>query len=335
MSNPRPRMSFLSRRILVSLVTIVAATTFTFILVRQMPGDVVHTWAVQIQMSQGISYEQARAIAATMMNYDPTEPVALQYATYVKNLVLHGDLGWSLTYRIPVSAIIAKALPWTLLITSLSVLVSFVIGAFLGVAVTWRRKTWLDPLLTFYASVTEAVPSFLIGLLLLILFGMALQWFPLHGAHGPDVEPSFRLDFLLDAAWHAVLPVAAFSLPGIGGWILGAKASALGVLNEDYIQVARAKGLTERRILLQYLGRNAILPLVTGLASSLGAMVGGSMLVESIFGYPGIGYFLGQAIGTRDYTLMQGLFLVTTTLAVLANLVADLLAPWLDPRIKT
>ncbi len=327
-------IKILSRKIFISLLTILVAMTFTFFLVRQMPGDIIHTWALQIQMQQGIGYNEAREIAKTMMNYDPTVPVYIQYVKYIGNLVFHGNLGYSLTYRIPVSVIIWKSLPWTLLITSLSVTVSFITGSFLGAAIAWKRKTILEPIVTLYATITQAVPDFLIGLILLVVLGVNLRWLPMRGPYGPDVDPGFNLPFILDVLYHAILPVMAFSVQAIGGWALAMKASATGVMGEDYINVAKAKGLTETRILTQYLGKNAIIPQITGLAITLATMLGGSMLVETIFGYPGLGYFFGQAINTRDYSLIQGLFLVTTVAVILANLVADVVYTKLDPRIK-
>lgn len=328
------RLGPLGRKIAVSLLTMWAALTFTFFLVRQMPGDVVHTMAVQIQMEQGIGYQEAREIAKTQLNYDPSVPIHVQYFKYAKNLLLGGQLGMSQTYRIPVKVIIQKALPWTLFITSLSVILSFGAGILLGTTAAWKRNRWLEPAITMYATITQAVPDFLIGLILLVILGVNLRWLPMRGAYGPDVTPGLNLPFLADVLYHAILPVAAFSLQAVGGWALAMKASATGVLGEDYINVARAKGLTDGRIITQYLGRNAIMPLATSLAITLGTMLGGSMLVETIFGYPGIGYFLGVAIGTRDYSLIQGLFLLTTVAVITANLLADVLYTRLDPRIK-
>lgn len=330
----KQKMSPVARKIIISIVTMIVAMTFTFFLIRQMPGDIIHTYALQIQMQQGISYENAREIAKTMLNYDPTVPVYVQYFKYMKNLLLYGNLGYSLTYCIPVSVIIAKALPWTIFITSISVILSFVVGVLLGTTVAWKRKSILESLVTLYATITQAIPDFLIGLILLVSLGVFVRLFPMRGAHGAYVDPGFNLPFILDVLYHAILPVFAFSIQAVGGWALAMKASATGVLGEDYINVARAKGLRESRIIIQYLGKNAILPLVTGLAITLGYMLGGSMLVETIFGYPGIGYFLGQAIATRDYALMQGLFLVTSLAVIIANLAADLLYVKIDPRIK-
>ena len=323
----------LGRKIVISFITILVAMTLTFILVRQMPGDIIHTLALEIQTMQGVSYTEAREIAKTQLSYDPDVPLLEQYIKYIGNL-FRGELGQSLVYRIPVADIIKKALPWTIFITSSSVIISFIIGVFLGTTIAWKRKTILDPIITLYATVTQAVPDFLIGIMLLVIFGVTLRWFPMRGAYGPDVTPGYNLPFILDVIYHAVLPILAFSIQAVGGWALAMKASATAVLGEDYINVAKAKGLSQTRIIIQYLGRNAILPQITSLAITLGAMLGGSMLVETIFGYPGVGFFLGRAIGTRDYTLIQGLFLITTVAIIVANLIADVVYTKLDPRIK-
>lgn len=316
-----------------AFLTVWAALTFTFVLIRQMPGDVLHTFALQIQNSQGIAYEQAREMAKLQINYDPDEPVLQQYVHYLGNLA-RGELGRSTTYRIPVSTLLLSALPWTLFITFLSAGVSFVVGVSLGLWAAWRRGSWLDPALTFYATFTQAVPDFLIGVILLLLLGVRLQWMPLRGAYGPDTDPGLSLAFMVSLLHHAILPVLAFSIPAVGSWALSAKASATSVLGEDYLLVARAKGLKPWRILRDYLGRNALLPLISSLATSLGALLGGSMLIETLFGYPGLGYFLAQSIGTRDYPLMQGLFLLSTVAIVVGNLGAEWLSRRLDPRLS-
>ena len=319
---------------MIAAATILAACTFTFFLVRQMPGDIVRIWALQIQAQQGVTYEQARLVAVTMMNYNPNESVWLQYARYLGNLIFHGNLGYSLTFRIPVSTILLSALPWTVLITFVSTGLSFVVGSMLGLAAATRRKGWLDTLVTLYATISLAIPDFLVGVILLLVLGVNLQWLPLRGAYSWEVDPGFNLAFFANVLRHAALPILSFSVPATGGWALAMKASATQVLGEDYLQVARAKGLSTRRILIDYLGRNAVLPLLTGLASSLGGLVGGSMIVETLFGYPGVGYFLAQSIVTRDYTLMQGLFLMTTVVVVAGNLLAEVLAARLDPRLS-
>jgi peptide/nickel transport system permease protein len=313
-------------------LTIWVALTFTFVLIRQMPGDILYNFALQIQNQQGLPYEQAREQAKLLINWDPDEPVLTQYGKYLANLA-RGELGRSTTYRIPVSSILLAALPWTVFITFLAAGFSFVVGVSMGLWTAWRRGSWLDPALTFYATFTQAVPDFLIGVLLLLIFGVRLQWMPLRGAYSPDTVPGWSPAFIASLFYHAVLPVLAFSIPAIGSWALSAKASATSVLGEDYLLVARAKGLKPWRIMRDYLGRNALLPLVASLATSLGGLLGGSMLIETMFGYPGLGYFLAQSIGTRDYPLMQGLFLLSTVAVVGSNLLAEALSRKLDPRL--
>ena len=306
--------------------------TFTFILIRQIPGDILHNFAVNIQNTQGVPYDQARELAKLQINWDPDKPLTEQYAHYLSSLA-RGELGNSTNYRIPVATILKSALPWTVFITFTAAFSSFLVGVTLGLWAAWKRGSWLDPALTLYATITQAVPDFLIGVILLLTFGIRLEWMPLRGAYGPETDPGVNFAFLTSLAYHAVLPVLAFSIPAIGSWALSAKASATSVLGEDYLLVARAKGLRPWRILRDYLGRNALLPLVAGLASSLGGLLGGSMLVETMFGYPGLGYFLAQAIGTRDYPLMQGIFLLSTVAIVGSNLLGEVVSRRLDPRV--
>lgn len=319
-------------KLIVALLTGFMGLTFTFVLIRMMPGDVVHIWAQRIAAEQGVPYSTAYEIAKTRLNHDPTVPIPIQYLKYVRG-VFAGNLGESMQMRVPVSRIILGALPWTLFIASLALFTSFVLGIVLGLVVTWRRSPVLETLMTVGTTASQSVPDFLFALILMIVFGIHLRLFPLRGAYGVDVDPGFNLAFLLDVLHHAALPVAAFTLHSAGGWALAMKGSAAAVLHEDYITVARAKGLTDSRIITRYLGRNAMLPLITSLAIALGSMFSGAMLIESLFSYPGIGYFMAEAINNRDYTLMQGLFLVTTMATIFFTLLADLVYARLDPRI--
>lgn len=322
----------MTKALLTAVATIWVAMTFTFILIRQIPGDVLHNFAVNIQNTQGIPYDQARELAKLQINWDPDKPISQQYLHYVSSLA-QGELGNSTNYRIPVSALLWAALPWTAFITLSAALLSFAVGVGLGLWAAWRRGCWLDPALTLYATIIQAIPDFLLAVVLLLLFGIRWEWMPLRGAYSPETDPGWNAAFVLSLVYHAALPVLAFSIPSIGSWALSAKASATSVLGEDYLLVARAKGLKPWRILKDYLGRNALLPLVAGLASSLGALLGGSMLIETMFGYPGLGYFLAQAIGTRDYPLMQGLFLLSTVAIVASNLLGEAVSRRLDPRV--
>lgn len=317
----------------IAFLTIIFAVLLTFLLIHMAPGDPCYMWAMQLMKDYGIPFDIAYNQAVQMWGYDPSEPLSAKFVRYMSGL-LHGDLGYSMVYRMSVNRIIMRALPWTVFVLAIALLVSFTFGVALGTLIAWRRKGVLDPIITGFASLTAATPAFVIGLILLIFLGINLKWFPTKGAYSIWVTPGFNSPFILDVLHHAALPILAFALEGFGGWALAMKGSAVSVLGEDYVTAAKARGLRERRIMVSYVTRNSILPLVTTLAIALGGMLGGSMLVEMIFNYPGIGYFFSDAVGKRDYGMMQGLFLLVTVATVLANLLADFLYAKLDPRVK-
>ncbi|MFH1726198.1 MAG: ABC transporter permease [Elusimicrobiota bacterium] len=321
------------RKILVAVFTACVALVITFFLLRMMPGDIVHMIALELQQAQGVPYNEAYELAKAQLNYDPDAPVLMQFVKYLAGLA-QGNMGVSIVYKMPVGRIILKSLPWTLFVCSLALLGSFTAGTLLGMIAARKRGSALDHAITLYATFTQAIPDFLIALLLLVVFSVKLRWFPIVGAYSSDTAPGFNPAFLIDALYHAVLPVSAFTLQCMGAWALQARAAATSTLNEDYVTVAKAKGLKERTITLHYVGRNAMLPLVTGLAISFGAMLGGSMFIEGIFNYPGIGFYVGQAIGNRDFMLIQGIFLMTTFAMIFAVLMSEFLYSLLDPRIK-
>ena len=207
----------------------------------------------------------------------------------------------------------------------------------LGILMAYRRESVLDHTLTILSSLISSVPDFLIGLLIVVWLGVQWKLVPIaamRGAYSSGVVPGFNLTFFQDALFHAALPITTYVLTSIGFWMLSMKSSTVSTLGEDYVTVAKARGLREMRIATAYVGRNAALPLFTLLTIRIGFVVGGSILVEQIFEYGGIGRQLGQAIGQRDYTVMQGVFLIITFSVIFANFFADLLYGWLDPRIK-
>jgi peptide/nickel transport system permease protein len=321
-------------KLLSGLFTILVATLAAFLLIRLMPGDFLALRATELVEQQGLPYATAYKIASTQYNYDPSVPIWLQFLNYLGGL-LQGNFGTSLTLRIPVIAVLWQALPWTLFLSLLSLSLSFSLGISIGILAAWyRHKRWFESLVNGLSVLSQAIPDFLIGLLLLVFLGVRLRWFPLRGAYDISTEPGLNLPFMLSALQHAILPALAFTLASVGGWILAMRAAALQVLSEDYIQVAQAKGLKQNRIFLRYLTRNAIMPPVNSLAIAFASMISGSIFVEWMFAYPGIGYFFGYSIGNRDFTLLQGILLVSTIVMVLANALADLLAAWIDPRIR-
>ncbi|HVO43904.1 MAG TPA: ABC transporter permease [Aggregatilineales bacterium] len=329
--------SYTGRVVVQGLFTIWAVTTITFFLIRLMPGNPLDIKIDQLQRTQGLSYQEARARAAGLFGFDPDQPIFEQYVVYVGRLI-QGDLGQSITSGgISVSSEILQFLPWTLFSVGLGLLVSFGLGILIGLAMAYWRGGILDNVMTVVSSILYGIPDYIIPLLLIIVVGIQWGLFSpgeMRGGIDPTLTPGFTPEYIGSLFKFALLPVTTYVLASIGGWVLTMKSSTISTLGEDYINVAKARGLSERRILIGYVGRNAMLPLVTRLAISIGFVVGGSVIVEELFQYPGIGRNLLRAINARDYTTMQGMFLVITIAVILSNVGADLLFGLLDPRVR-
>jgi peptide/nickel transport system permease protein len=263
------------------------------------------------------------------------EPLPLQYVQYLGSL-LHGDFGVSYSqFPARVSDILAATVPWTLFLAGVSTILAGVIGTLLGILASWRRGGVIDTVLTPLTMFSQSLPPFFVALVLLYFLGFVAGWFPLQHAYGDTVHPGFNLAFLADVAWHATLPVLAIMLLSLGGWMLGMRSVMINVLADDYITMAQAKGLSDRRVMFTYAARNALLPQLTSFAITVGYVVSGLLLIEYVFSYPGVGYTLVNAVQATDYPLMQALLLLITLAVLLANLIADLLYARLDPRVRT
>lgn len=333
----RIRRSYTFRIVVSGLITIWAVTTFTFFLIRQMPGNPVEVKIDELMQRQSLTYEEAYRAAATIFNFDPDRPVLLQYADFWRDLV-RGDLGDSITKGgVSVSSIILRYLPWTLFSVGLALLISFSLGILIGLAMGYWRGSWFDNVMTAIASILSGLPDYILALLVIVIFGVQLGWFNIGSVRGgvdPTITPAFSFEYISSILSFAFMPILIYVLSSIGTWILSMKSSTLSTMGEDYVAVAKARGLPERRILSAYIGRNAMLPLVTRLAISVGLVVGGAVIIEEMFQYPGLGRNLYIAISSRDYTTMQGIFLVITIAVVFANIFADFVIGWLDPRVR-
>lgn len=321
------------RRILLIVLTVIFSSTITFVVIRTMPGDPIETLAQDLQRNMGMNWEDAKIRAKAMLNYDPDVPLVEQYTKYVTGL-LSGNLGTSMQFKTPVIQVIGNGLSWTLLISTISLTLAFVLGSLLGMLCAWKRKTLIDPIVTVYDAILGAIPSFVVAYLLILLLSVRLGWLPARGNYDSTVTPGANWPYIKSVMYYAILPVLSWLATTIGGWALGMKSVAVSLLGEDFITSARARGLSDKRIVWTYVGRNALLPQITQLAMQFGMMFAGSVLIENIFVYPGMGFFFGRAITARDYPLMQGMFLVITIAVVLANLLADILYSVIDPRIR-
>ncbi len=324
-------MNKLIRRVVTSLILIFVVATLTFFLIRLMPGSPYEVLYHQLLM-KGMSQQQAADQVRSLLNATPNEPVILQYFQWVVQL-FHGSLGNSIAQTgVPVTELIFNALPWTLVTVTMGLFISFFIGIFLGVISASKRNSWVSGLIDNASSIAHAIPAYVTAVALLYLFNVVWHVFPSSGAYGITVYPGVNLPFILSFMYHMVLPVGTYGLTGLGSWELAMKATTITVTNDDFMMAARLRGL-RHSTLMSYLGWNSILPLFTGFMLSLGAMFGGSVFIESTYSFPGIGNLFGAAITSRDYPVMEGCFLLTTTTIIVANVVADLMYSKLDPRI--
>ncbi|QPC85136.1 ABC transporter permease [Phototrophicus methaneseepsis] len=325
------------RTIVQAIFTIWLVITFIFFLVRLMPGNPVDVYVDYLMNQERITYEEAFARAASQFQFDPDAPVTEQYLEYMGQLV-QGDLGESITSTgTKVLDQIIRFLPWTLFAVGLGLLVSFILGVVIGLLMAYYRNSWIDVLLSLISSILSAVPNYIWGLLILIIFGVQLHWFAigeLRGTYDSSLTPGFNLPFILSMLQHAFLPVLVYVSGTLGNWVLTMRNSTISVLGEDYVNVARARGLSRTRIATAYVGRNAALPMFTLLAINIGFVIGGSVIIEELFVYKGLGSFLYWSITQRDYTSMQGVLLIIVISVVFSNMLADLLYSWLDPRVR-
>lgn len=329
--------NFLVRRIAKALFTIFFVTTLLFFLVRLMPSNPLEIYIQELMSQYSMSYQDAASQAASLFSIDFDAPLWQQYLNYLGGLA-RGDLGMSLrSTGTPVIDIIRQFLPWTLFSVGIGLLLSFTIGVALGMIMAYRRDSWLDNILSLFASVTTSITPFLLGIMIIVF--VAVQWklinfAQLRGSTSPGIQPGFTAEFILDIFWHAMLPIGTYVLTTVGFWMLSMRSSTVATLGEDYVTVARARGLSDGRIATAYVGRNAALPLVTQFALSLASVIGGAAVIERLFSYQGLGAQLIASVFQRDYSVMQGIFLFLTVSVVLANLLTDLFYGVLDPRIR-
>lgn len=325
-------MKYFARKIGFFLLTLWAVVTLNFLIPRLQPGDPA-TKMVQRLAGKDAALDPAQVKAMRAMLGTPDGSLISQYGGYLDQLV-HGEFGLSYTYYpFPVTTVISQGIWWTFVLVVVTQILSFVIGITLGAYAAWRRNTRFDTVVTLGSTFLGTLQPFWIALLLLFLLGYVTGIFPTSGGYaGADIGWNFP--FIKEAFEHSVLPAVSLLIVTPIGWVLGMRNTMVMNLGEDYIKLARAKGLPDRVVALRYAARNALLPSVTGFALALGGVLGGAILVESAFDYPGLGRLMGEAAQNKDYPLLQALLLLTTTGVLIANLIADLLYGVLDPRAR-
>ncbi len=314
------------------LITFVCAFILNFVLPRLMPGDPVA--AIVSRLAQGMS--DATGVQAIYQQYadqfGTNKPMITQFFLYVKN-VLRGDFGFSFSqYPRTVADVLGASIGWTLALQFPAIIVGWLIGNTLG-ALAAYLKGGFDKVLMPVSIFISNFPAFGMAIIMLVIFGVGLEWFPTSGGYGFDMIPEFSWDFIWSVIVHYQLPFWSIVLISIGGQAIGMRSMSIYELNADYVKYARFMGIKDRKI-IGYVFRNAMLPQITGLALSIGTMVGGALVAEIVFSYPGLGYTLLTGVMGQDYPLISASTLIITLMVLTANFLIEILYGIIDPRIK-
>lgn len=324
--------SYIAKKILFALFAYFIALTTVFFLYHVMPGNPANVFATDPRVPPEVR-------EGLIERWGLNESIIKQYGLFLKSL-FKGDLGYSFLHTEDVTVVIGKYLPWTLLLLGTAFIINAVVGIILGALVAWRRGSFVDSSFVLAYNVYNSIPIFFVGMIFIAVFGYVAtknDWFihfPMYGAQDPTLwDASFIIKFL-DVLWHLVLPLSVLVLSGVLGWAWFMRGNLINIKTEDYIQTARAKGLSDNQVLFRHGFRNAVLPVITSIGMSVGGLIGGAVLVESVFSYPGTGTLIFNAIDNNDYPLLQGAFIIVAGLTLAGLLIAEILYGFIDPRIR-
>jgi peptide/nickel transport system permease protein len=323
-------VQFLVRRLGFYVVAAWAAVTVNFFIPRAMPGNAVDTMMAKFPNLQPGALKALEA----EFGVGHQGSVLHQYGVYLGNLA-HLNLGTSVSlYPDKVTSVLASTVPWTLALVGTATIISFVLGTLLGVFAAWRRGGWLDQAMPGFMFL-QATPYFFLALLLIEFFALDWHIFPVSGGYTLGLSPGWNLTFIGSALWHALLPALTIIATSMAGWMLQMRNVTITTIGEDYVLAAQAKGLSSRRVIFTYAARNAILPNIAGFALAIGFVVGGALVMEIVFSYPGVGFTLYNAVTADDYPLTQGIFLCISFAVLIACMIADIVYVFADPRART
>jgi peptide/nickel transport system permease protein len=327
-------MRWFARRLVFYVFALWVALTINFLLPRMMPGSPIdgilqHLTPAQLQANPGI----VKTYEALLGGGDNS--IWEDYVTYLSRIV-HLDFGVSTSnYPTPVSEVVGHTLPYSIFLVGVAFFLSFVVGTAIGMFAAWRRGGLVDGVFVPTFMALSAFPAFFTALLGLYFLGLKAGWFPIQHAYDTGLTPGFNWEFLSSAFRHAQLPILVILAAYTGGWMLNMRTVMINTIGEDYVTMAHAKGLRDRRVMTWYAGRNAILPPLNGFAALFASAVGGLVFIEYIFSYPGAGLTLQQAVLGNDYALAQALLVVLSVCVIVANLLMDVLNLVLDPRLRS
>jgi peptide/nickel transport system permease protein len=322
---------FIARRLVFYVIAFWAAITLNFLLPRLMPGSpldgLILRYGTAIQNNPDLIKQLKQALGSE------DEPIWSAYPAYLHD-IRTGNFGISTAQQVPVTEIIGKTLPYSIFLVGIGFILSFVIGTFLGMLAAWHRGGFTDRVGTPGLMALQSFPAFFLSLVAVYFLGLKLGWFPIQHAYSNDSNPGISLSFISDWFRHAQLPILVIIAISAGGWLLGMRNVMITTVQEDYVTMAHAKGLKDRKVMRSYAARNAILPPLTGFAAFFASAVGGLILVEVVFSYPGVGLTIQQAALGHDYPLTQALLLVFAFTVLLANFIMDCVYVILDPRVR-
>src|SRR5947208_2506188 len=327
-------MRWLARRLVFYVFAIWVALTINFLLPRLMPGDPISGLLAHLQPSQ------LAANPGLVQTYEALlggghHTIWHDYVVYLQRIA-HFDFGLSTSnYPTPVSEVIGRTLPYSIFLVGVAFILAFVVGTLIGMVAAWRRGGAVDNVVVPAFMAIGAFPAFFTSLLGLYFLGLKLGWFPIQHAYDTGLTPGFNWTFLSSALRHSELPILVVVAAYAGGWVLNMRTVMINTIEEDYVAMAHAKGLRDRRVMTRYAGRNAILPPLNGFAALFASAVGGLVFIEYIFSYPGAGLTLQQAVLGNDYALAQAILVVLSICVIVANLIMDLVNLVLDPRLRT
>lgn len=320
-------MSYIIKRTVSRVITFIVVISLIFFLARSTGTDPFERY---LSEDPRIPLAQIQRLRA---KFGLDKPLHLQYLDFIKN-TLRGEFGYSLYYKRPVFDKVMECLPWTLFLLSISIILSTIISFGVGVYFAWKRGTKTDILGTNFCMFIRSTPHFWLGMILLLVFAYYYPIFPLYGARTPGIHYANTFEYIKDVLYHATLPLATLLLRQVGMYVLYMRNSTVEVLGEDYMVTAKAKGVPAWSLMFHHAARNAMLPMVTITAMRFGFMVNGAILTETVFSYPGTGRLIYTAITNDDFFLLQGTFFIVSITVLIANLIADIICGWLDPRIK-
>ena len=321
--------SLIGKKLFQYFLVLFVAISINFGLPRLAPGDPLSYFFDESTLKE-LTAEQKQAVLESV---GLGGSVWEQYITYLKG-IFTWDFGTSIKYAVPVTEVIGDKLAWTVVLILPALILSALIGVIMGAYSAWNRGKGRDVTLLTTMLTFQAIPGFWIGMLFIAVFAVQLGWFPTYGAVS-IVQDGTTWGFIKDVAWHLVLPIATLSIATVGSNYLLTRSSMLESLGQDYIMMAEAKGVSKKTLIFNHGLRNALLPIYTQFTMALGTLIGGSVVVETVFSYPGIGRLLYESVVARDFPMMQGVFLMITFGVIAANIFADLTYPLIDPRAKS